>query len=96
MDDAYRYYIERIERENEDRADVLANTAKSHFEGQIARIQEVIDNFKRQGRDKMIPANEGKIRKHRQRLTDRIREIEKGRKISHSCGDVALGVIEVQ
>ena len=96
LDDAYRYYIERIERENEDRADVLANTAKGHFEGQIARIQEVIDNFKRQGRDKMIPANEGKIRKHRQRLTERIREIEKGRKISHSCGDVALGVIEVQ
>ncbi len=96
LEDAYRYYIEHIERENEDRADVLANTAKSHFEGQIARIQEVIDNFKRQGRDIMIPANEGKIRKHRQRLTDRIREIEKSRKISHSCGDVALGVIEVQ
>jgi superfamily II DNA or RNA helicase len=96
LDDAYRYYIERIERENEDRADVLANTAKNHFEGQITRIQEVIDNHRRQGKDKMIPANEGKIRKHRQRLADRLQEIEKGRKISHSYSDVALGVIVVQ
>ena len=81
---------------NEDRADVLANTAKNHFEGQITRIQEVIDNHRRQGKDKMIPANEGKIRKHRQRLADRLQEIEKGRKISHSYSDVALGVIVVQ
>ena len=95
LDDAYRYYIDRIERENEDRADVLVNTAKNHFEGQIARIQELIDNSKRQGKDKMIPANEGKIRKHKQRLADRLMEIEKGRKISHSSGDVALGVIKV-
>ncbi len=96
LDDVYRYYIERIERENEDRADVLANTAKNHFEGQITRIQEIIDNHRRQGKDKMIPANEGKIRKHRQRLADRLQEIEKGRKISHSYSDVALGVIVVQ
>jgi len=95
LEDAYHHYIDRIKRENEDRADVLAETAKNHFEGQIARIQEVIDNFRRQGKDKLIPANEGKIRKHKQRLDDRLMEIEKGRKIRHSPGDVALGVIEV-
>ena len=77
LDEAYRYYIERIERENEDRADVLANTAKNHFEGQITRIQGIIDNLRRQGKDKVIPANEGKIRKHRQRLADRLQELKK-------------------
>jgi hypothetical protein len=95
LDDAYRYYIERIERENEDRADVLANTAKNHFEGQISRIHEVIQKLKLQGKMKVIPANEGKIRNHKRRLADRLMEIEKGRKISHSSGDVALGVIKV-
>ena len=95
LEDAYRQYVGKIKRENEDRADVLSQTAKNHFEGQIERIQNVINRYRSFGIEKMIPANEGKIKKIRLRIKERLKVIEGGRNITYAEGDVALGVIEV-
>ena len=96
LEEAYGRYIDRLKRENDDRADVLTKTAENHFQGQISQIEDVIANYRRSGKTKMIPANEGKIKKYRQKLADRTQEIKNGRNLAHSPSDVALGVILVK
>ena len=95
LEEAYRQYVGKIERENADRADVLSQTAKSHFEGQIDRFQQLISRFRFLGKVRMIPATEGKIKSSKLRMKERLKVIEGGRNITYAEGDVALGVIEV-
>lgn len=92
---AYDDYIDGIKRENEDRADVLEETANNHFQGQIEKIKQQIENYQQQGKLRMIPANRGKIKKLKDRCEKRLQEIAAGRKIRHSDSDTALGVIEI-
>lgn len=89
-------FIERMKRENEDRADILEQTVRSHFEGEILRIEENILNYRAQGKTRMIPANEGKVKKNRARMQTRIQQIKSGREIRHSETEVAMGVIRVE
>ena len=93
---AYDDYIAGIKRENEDRADVLEETAKNHFQGQIEKTEQQIEDYRQQGKPRMIPANQGKIEKLKDRLKKRLQEITAGRKIRHSDSDTALGVIEIR
>jgi superfamily II DNA or RNA helicase len=91
----YQDYISRLISENEDRADILSSTARNHFAAQIDSINLTISRFKSEGRHKMIPANEGKIKKLDSKLASRLEDIERGRVMNHSASDVALGVIKV-
>ena len=93
---AYDDYIDGIKRENEDRADVLEETAKNHFQGQIEKIKQQIEDYRQQGKLRMIPANRGKIEKLKDRLEKRLQEIADGRDIHHSTSDAALGIIEIR
>ena len=96
INQAYDHYVERIVRENQDRADVLLKTATDHFQGQIKKLEERIKELREDNKLKTIPMNQGKINKHKQRLELRLDQIEKSREISHSYGDVALGIIDVR
>ena len=96
LNKAYDDYIAGITRENEDRADVLEETAENHFQGQIEKIEQQIKDYRQQGKPRMIPANQGKIEKLKDRLEKRLEEIAAGRDIRHSASDAALGIIEIR
>ena len=93
---AYDHYISGITRENEDRADVLEETARNHFQGQIEKIEQQIEDYRQQGKPRMIPANRGKIEKLKDRLEKRLQEIATGRDIRYFPSDAALGIIEIR
>src|SRR5690606_31311567 len=56
--------------DNEDRVNFQIKAAQRHRDRQVAIQQRLLDTYREQGRTKMIPLIEGKIRKLNERFED--------------------------
>jgi len=95
LEQDYIEYVQRIERENLDRADIQIKTVNEHFDSQIRMTEDRISNIVSEAQEKMRPALKGKIAKAGERREKRLAEIRRAREISHTEFDVVYGVIHV-
>ena len=93
---AFNRYVETLKAENEDRASVQERSLDEHHRTQEARLEELLARYREQGRTRLLPATEGRLRALRTRTERRRREIHERRQLRHSPPEyVCVGVIEV-
>ena len=95
IDGEYQTYVSNLERENLDKADFQTRTVTDQFNAEIRKIEERLWNLRTEKQLRLKPALEGKRKKAKERMKERLAEIEKRRDIGHSSIDVAYGVINV-
>lgn len=91
-----KVFLSAQRRENNDRVNQQLELSRRHFDQQILRLREVINNAIARGNRRLIPANEGKIRKLRQKAEDRRLSIERSRELTFEAFTVSSGVIRVE
>ena len=96
LDREFDQYQAEMAIENSDRIEFLLNTLRQKTDRDIAVQQGVIDRYRASGNLKMVPAAEGRIRKHRERFEIKEAELNTRRTISSEPRDVISGVIRVQ
>lgn len=92
----YNSYIEQIEFENNDRADMQEQSLKRHWERQQNRLTEVRDKHRSLGRGRLIPAVEGQIAKLGETMKQRLTEIERQRVLKHNRQELCVGLVSVK
>lgn len=85
-----------ISLENEDRINFQIDVLKQHQTNQINKINQRIISLVEQSKNKIIPAEMGKIKKINERVSDKINHLEKRRIISSNYSFVTGGIILVQ
>jgi superfamily II DNA or RNA helicase len=92
---AYQAFVEQTENENNDRADIQQQSARSHLEAQEATLTRVAADHRNKGRDSLAVATEGKLEKLRNRVNERLTAIEGSRHVTHHRKEACLGLIRV-
>jgi hypothetical protein len=91
----YERYIERVENENNDRADLQEETLKLHLARQKKKLKEIMQRHKEKGHLSMIAPTQGKIDRLESKVRGQLRMIQEKRKLKHSTKDVCLGIIRL-
>ncbi len=94
--DRYETYIEEIDFENNDHADVQEQSLRRHWKRQKNRLEEVLDKHRVLGRERLIPAVEGQIAKLDETMQQRLAEIAMRRELKHNRQELCVGLINVQ
>jgi len=87
-----------IQRENNDRINLMINTLERHRNSQRIKIVERIAMYEESGNDrkiKLIPAEKGKLNKLNQKIDEKIAVLRNKQVIQSSEGIVSGGVIRV-
>ena len=95
IDDQFNEYAEIMKLENEDRVDQLITNLERKTSSRIQIVRETMAKQAERGITRMIPANEGRIRKAETYLADRTLHFEKQREISTVRNNVLASVINV-
>ena len=92
---AFGTYVKQAEDENEDRADLMVHSVDQHWQNRKQSILDVLENFKREGNTRMVPATEGKLAALKGRIEERRAKIEMKRKLTSRKIEVAVGLIHL-
>ena len=94
---AFSAYVEELEAENEDRADMLQRMAERRFGTQRQRLTEQLQTYETMGPARLVPATMGRLRALEARADFRQREIERDRELKHGPAEtVCVGLIRVE
>ena len=96
LDIEFDQYQDEMKIENSDRIEFLLNTLRQKTDRDIAVQTDVIARYRASNNTRMIPAAEGRIRKHQERFELKKAELETRRNISSEPRDVISGVIRVE
>jgi len=91
----YENYIQQIDHENNDRADVQEKALRKHHKRQLERLEELLNRYIAERREKIIPATRGRIDALNARVSQKLLEIEEGRNLKHSKREVCIGLVNV-
>jgi hypothetical protein len=92
---AYEEYINQVEAENNDRADILEKTLDRHLDNQLRKLNDILAKHKSLGRDTLVKATEGRIRALKERVMRKKKQIQEARKIKHNYSDECVGVLKL-
>ena len=98
LDDAFRNFKGSYKREDRDRIDLMVNTLERHRMAQRDKIIERISRYRTFGNDRqrrMIPAEEGRLKKQDTRLNEKIQALRLREKLAASDSFVSGGVIRI-
>lgn len=98
LEERFRAFRDAQIRENRDRVSFMVNTLRHHLENQRRRFHERIEKYRLHGTDKqrrLIPAEEGRLKKLTQRIEARIAELRLKESIQAHDSMVSGGVIRV-
>ncbi|TDT44571.1 SNF2 domain-containing protein [Halospina denitrificans] len=99
LEEDFKRYSNAMDRENQDRVKMMIATLEKRLSNQTQKIQERIETYRQSGDQKklrMVAPEEGKLKKLKTRLTDRIEELKKRQKVSVKSHFVAGGVIKIK
>jgi hypothetical protein len=91
----YEEFIKSTRDENNDRADIQQQSARAHLETQETTLRRVAADHLACGRDSLAKATEGKLEKLRERIREKLANIESSREIACRRDEESLGVIRV-
>lgn len=98
LEERFRDFRDAQMRSNRDRIKLMVNTLQVHLKNQSNRILERIQNYRHSGNDKqrrMIPAEEGRLKRLRQKIEAKIEEIKLKEVTKSHDSMVSGGVIKV-
>ncbi len=98
LEDEFRDFKESYQREDHDRINLMVNMLEHHRQAQRERIVERINRYRETGNEKqrkMIPAEEGRLRKQDARLDERIAALRLREALQASDSFVSGGAIRV-
>ncbi len=81
--------------ENKDRIDFQIESAQKHLERQLASRQRILDNYKMQGKTRLIPAIEGQIKKANERFDHHLAELKSKDTLTASRIEICVGAIKI-
>ena len=95
MELQYDKYVQQIEYENNDRADIQEKSLLRHRDRQIERLREVREKLLERGKERLVRATEGRIAALESRIERKLLEIKKRRDLRHHKQPVCIGLIDV-
>ncbi len=98
LDGAFREFKESYRREDKDRINLMINTLEHHRKAQRDKVVERIKLYRDFGNERqrrMIPAEEGRLKKQDARLNEKIQALRLREKLSASESFVSGGVIRI-
>jgi SNF2 family DNA or RNA helicase len=98
LEEKFKFFEGDIQRENNDRISLMINTLERHRNSQRNKILERISSHRQSGEKrkiKLIPAEEGKLKKLNMKIDERIAMLRKKQVIESSEGTVSGGVIRL-
>jgi hypothetical protein len=90
---SYDLFIERIEAENNDRADVQEKALKSHLRRQLEKLNAILQ--KQTGNEKVARMTKGRIDALKNRVDQKLKEIQDRRVLKHHKKEICIGVIQI-
>lgn len=95
LEDDYKQMAHEKELENSDRVSFQLDSAKRHRDREEQRILATLANLRADGKLKMIPATEGRLRKVRERFAQRQEDLQAKRRFDRSRFGVCHGVLKI-
>lgn len=96
LDDDYRVASAEKENENFDRIELQKQSLRRHRERRLARLEQLLESYRFQGKTRLIPATEGQIRSLNRGIEKKLEELTQKTQLNRSQFDVAIGVIDVR
>ena len=93
LDERFDIFVEEECAQNEDRADIQARNLERHVAKHRETIHNVIDNLRKKGKTKLIPANEGRLKALGERCERQKRTIDSRRSVIHRSEDICISVV---
>lgn len=98
LEDEFKQFTESYRREDLDRINLMVNMLERHLKTQRDRIEERINRYRESGNEKqrkMIPAEEGRLKKLGARINEKIEMLRIKEKLQASDSFVSGGVIRI-
>ena len=96
IEERFNRHIEEERARNEDRADIQERNLERHVSRQRETIRGVLERYKEDGRTRLIPATEGRLRALEERYERRKRAINSRRKVTAKSKDICIAVVRVE
>ncbi len=90
---SYDLFIKRIEAENNDRADVQEKALKSHLRRQLEKLNAIF--LKQMGNEKVARMTKGRIDALKNRVEQKLKEIQDRRVLKHHKKEICIGVVQI-
>jgi hypothetical protein len=98
LEDDFKVFTESYKREDVDRINLMVNMLERHLRTQRERIEERINRYRESENEKqrkMIPAEEGRLKKQETRINEKIDILRIKEKLQASDSFVSGGVIRI-
>lgn len=99
LEDRFTLFQSAHERENHDRINLMVNSLKTHLDNQTIKILNRIESYRRDGNERqqrMIPAEEGRLKKIKATFGRRIEDLKVQNLIHAQENHVSSGVIQIR
>ena len=93
LHERFERYFEEEHAQNEDRADIQERNLERHVSKQRETIRSVIADLRSKGKTKLIPANEGRLRKLEDKAERQKIEINSRRKVTRREEEICAAVV---
>ena len=92
----FERYVKDLDAENADRANVQERMLDEHYRTQRSKLRELLARYRREGRARLLPPTEGRLRALETRTERRRRDIDDRRELQYSTPEpVCVGIIKV-
>jgi len=91
----YESYIQQVEHENEDRADIQEKSVRTHLNSQLDMLQTIKQRQLDQGKERIARMTQGRIDALLSRLSLRLEEIQQRRDLRSDKHEICIGLIKV-
>ena len=96
LDKRFECYVEEESAQNEDRADIQERNLKRHVSKQRETIRSIIAKHQADGRTKLIPANEGRLKALKERAERQKIAINERRRVTTRSEDICVALVLVE
>ena len=93
----FEQYVKDLNAENADRANLQERVLEEHYRTQRSKLEELLERYRREGRARLLPPTEGRLRALETRTERRRRDIADRRELQYSNPEpICVGIIEVR
>lgn len=91
----YDLFVEQIDQENNDRADIQEKSLNSHKDRQIEKLERIKNNQLSLGKESIVRMTQGRINALTNRMDLKLKEINERKKLNYHKQSICMGVITI-
>ena len=96
LDQRYKGYVARAERENRDRVSFQFDQVDRQETREVQRLEDLIWRLKFEDKTRTVKANEGRLAKVKERASERRSRLKGRQELRHESSLVCAGVARVE